>query len=850
MIAETILVIIFIAFFIIGFIIIYKQVALVKKGEFNLKDRFQCLFYGFIFSLSVMLVFSMAFIFAVETPEFWQGSSIIPEKVNPSFLLLPFILSLGYMTFYPLIDFLFIALSSETDEGLTPFHKFIGRNLINRSKNKKKSILIALLLYSLFLIPPILFSFSGIPFFLIWISWMLIYPLMILVFYGSKGYIAGITNAYYHIPNIKRSLFLGFEDSKRSFTQFLTNPKPFIILGLMSFIFIWAWISMFQTIIFFFSHTFALSTMTSYFVFVTLLFGIIGYFTRFWGRKIKYRGIDIYFAAYLMATIGINVLVNFLIVNAVKLTNTFNFWLITYDLTSNYYPFAWPAVIEEIFLIIFTSYYFLAKNNDFTRNLKFSKITEYGKTFDSIPLFNFLLNRDETLRTHAKDALMMMFERIPKKADLSLNDWKYRNLLFDGLCSTNQYVNGICEKILEKLLEDSPNLTIPWIENALKSPNYDKLYPILKLLIKVDTTILEKISLDYILNLSKDPEWKVRLWSLKIISRLIKKNENLINKLNIIELIRDINPQIQVEALKILSYTSFKISPDLFFENLNSVNTELRAAIIRNIKNISIEKLDSKFIEKLIPLMRAPGSSVRASVFEAMSRIGHFKKYSIPLDPIIESLNDQDDYVRKSASKAIEICFNEHPNMINLQNILNKLDPNDLDSSLTIIKLLGKLWEKDPEKILTILLIFIKFDNIELKNAISDILINKYTSQKGLIFNSLIETKDEIKFVSKGIVSKTLIRLAEQFPNEIIPELNLSLNSSNNIIVLNSISALDGLIEQYPEKINLIPILSILSQSSEVSLKKEASQLIEKSAKLTPEVVKPIIPGLIDSLSN
>jgi len=56
----------------------------------------------------------------------------------------------------------------------------------------------------------------------------------------SKRYIAGITNAYYHIPDIKRSLFLGFEDSKRSFTQFLTNPKPFIILGLMSFIFIWA----------------------------------------------------------------------------------------------------------------------------------------------------------------------------------------------------------------------------------------------------------------------------------------------------------------------------------------------------------------------------------------------------------------------------------------------------------------------------------------------------------------------------------------------------------------------------------------------------------------------------------
>jgi hypothetical protein len=191
---ELILFIIFIVFFIIGFIIIYRQVALVKKGEFNTKDRLQCLIYGLIFSTSVMVVIAMAFIFAVKTPEFWQGSSMTPPEVNPLSLLLPFTFCLVYISIYPLIDFLFIALSSESDEGLTPFHRFIGEKIINLSKSRIISVCMAFLLYFLFVIPPLLLSLAGLPFLMIWISWLLVYPLMILTFYGSKGYIAGISN--------------------------------------------------------------------------------------------------------------------------------------------------------------------------------------------------------------------------------------------------------------------------------------------------------------------------------------------------------------------------------------------------------------------------------------------------------------------------------------------------------------------------------------------------------------------------------------------------------------------------------------------------------------------------------
>ena len=211
--AETILLIIFFIFFLFGFWIIYKQVALVKKGEFNLKDRLQCIIYGFIFSSAVMIVIAMAFIFTVKTPEFWEGSATPPPDINPLTILLPFTLCLIYISIYPFIDFLFIAFSKEQNEGLTPFHIFLSKNFINSSNNKIVSIFMALLLYLLFILPPFIFSILGLPFLMIWITWMLVYPLMILNFYGSKGYIAGITNIYYHIPDIKRSSFLNFEDS-------------------------------------------------------------------------------------------------------------------------------------------------------------------------------------------------------------------------------------------------------------------------------------------------------------------------------------------------------------------------------------------------------------------------------------------------------------------------------------------------------------------------------------------------------------------------------------------------------------------------------------------------------------
>ncbi|MHA1669133.1 MAG: hypothetical protein ACTSV5_01010 [Promethearchaeota archaeon] len=837
MLGELAIIIIFIAFFIIGFFIIYKQVALVKKGEFRFIDRFQCIIYGLLFSIAVMVVVGMAFIFADNT-------------LHPLILIIPFSICLVYISIYPLIDFLFISLSLETDEGLTPFHKYLSKNIINKSGNKIISALMAILLYLFLIIPPILLSLLGFPFQTLWISWMLFYPLLILTYYGSKGYIAGISNQYYHIPEIKRSIFLNFEDNKRGMHQFLTDPSPFIMLGLMLFVFVWAWISLFQTIGFYFTGSLAISTMSSYFVYVTLFFGIVGYFTRFWGRKIKYRGIDIYFAAYLMAAIGINVLVNFLIVNIDILSSTFNFWFFTRGIISVSITFSWPAIIEESILITITSYFFLVKKNDFKFNIKYSKITECGQTFDPIPLFNFIKNPDQNLRKHAENTLLLMFERIPLKSKKDLNEWKFKNSLMDGICEPNPNSREISIKILTQLENAVPDIVVPWIIEALESPNYDKSISVARSLVKNDNHLVEKLPKNLLISLINDPEWRLRLIGIKLLKKIKFKEDELISKFNLIEFINDPSVMVQVEVLKLLSDSSFQIPQKIIFEKLSYPQPEIRAAAIQCLNKIDITKIDLKLISKILPFLKDPRKSVRASMFDIISKIGKFKKLSIPISPISEGLTDSAENVRDSAINALVKYYDESPKALDLDAIISKIDISNMGVVSSIITLLGKLWHFNPEKILTTLLIYIKLGNADVKQKISSILIQKSGNKPFFILKRLILLEDDSGFISKGIISTTISKIASKKPVEVLPFLYDGLTSEDPNFVLNAVVSLESLIENHSEKLNLAEIIKILKPKLDPKIKKVIAQIISKIAKKNPVMLRPIMSDLLVSIKD
>lgn len=796
-----------------------------------------------------MVVFAVAVIYTINTPSFWQT---IPPYVNPLVLIIPFVICLSYISFYPLIDFLFIALSKESDEGLTPFHKFISEKIIRKSWNRLIKLIFALALYFIiFVVPPIIFTLLGIPFIIIIITWMLVYPLMILTFYGSKGYIAGISNAYYHIPDIRRSIFLNFEDSKRGIKQFISEPIYYIIFGLMLFVFIWAWISLIQTVVFFFTKKLAISTMSSVFVFVTLLFGILGYFTRFWGRKIKYRGIDIYFAAYLMASIGINVLINFLIVNPTILEDTFNVWSFTTQMVNqNYIMLTWAAVIEEIVLIIFTSYFFLARDNQFIANLRYSKISESGRKFDPIPIFNLIKVRNPRINEYAKETLTMMFERIPLKDNIDINNWKFKYSLLDGLCDYDESTKKICKKVLIQLINDQPDLILPWIIDAIKSPNYDKSIQILKILEKVSLNFLEALPKNIILDLIEDTEWRLKLLGLKILSRLIEKDNDLILQIDVKKLINDPNPKIGIEILNITASISYELPIAFIIDKIYHINNEFSAAALKNIKNADVKQVNRKFISNIVPLINNPSSLVRESIFEVLAKIGKFKKYNIPILPFLDGLVDSNEQTRKASVKALLKYFEEEPGLFNIDSIINRVDPSDFELLNTVVSLLGYLWKYNPEKILTTLLVFIKFENAELRENISEILLENYESTPDLIVSNLIKIPDISKFIKKGIISETFIKLGNKYPKKIIPTLMNYLNNINDDIRLNAINSIDGLIEEFLDYIDVKQILLLVNNDKNKQVIKVASSLISKLAQKDPSILKPYVTEFLNLLAE
>jgi len=830
---EIIILILFFLFFGVGFFLIYKQVALVKKGELDFKDRLQCLIYGFLFSAGIMVVVSMGFIFTDNT-------------LNPLILIGPLFICLIYISVYPLIDFLFIALSKDTDEGLTPFHSFLSDHFINITKNSYISALMALILYLVMILPPILLTMLRLPFSMLWISWMLFYPLMILTYYGSKGYIAGISNQYYHIPEMKRSLFLNFEDQKRGMKQFFSEPGPFIVFGMMIFVFVWAWISLIQTVTFFFTRSLAFSTMSSYFVYVTLFFGIIGYFTRFWGRKIKYRGIDIYFAAYLMTAIGINVLVNFLLVNYVALSPVFNSWEFTKTIIPNYASFAWAAIIEECTLITFTSYFLISKKSEFKYKIKYSKITESGKTFDPIPLFTLIKNKDPTISRYAEETLRLMFERIPLKSKEKLNDWRFKNSLLDGISDYNANSRRICSNILIQLEKDAPDILLNWVIEAFESPNYDKKVPFLKSLLLSDSDIIKKIPLKIFQNFLQDPEWRIRLDGIKLIKKVIHLKPEILSGLTVSlqGLSDDPSSKIQVEFLRLISESKIDISQELILQKVRSPKHRVRATAIECLGKLDLDHIEEELISDLIPLLINSTSSVKSSILHLISKIGKFDKFNISISFLFDALNDNDEALRNSAVKAITKYYSDNPKKLDLDIIIKKIDFSKIDTIKSVVSLLDNLWDADPEKVLTTFLILIKVDNLELKSKISKLLVNHSFKFPRLILKSLLEVKDDSGFVSKGIISKTIIEITKKNPQKIIPLIYQNLKSDDYDILLNALVSLDTLIDHFDLDLDLYAIMEILRKENSPKLKVKASQIISKIASRSPSNVRPFIDEL------
>ncbi|GAG60907.1 unnamed protein product, partial [marine sediment metagenome] len=150
---------------------------------------------------------------------------------------------------------------------------------------------------------------------------------------------------------------------------------------------------------------------------------------------------------------------------------------------------------------------------------------------------------------------------------------------------------------------------MPWIIEAIKSPNYDKSIPIASSLLETDLSLIKNIPIDNILDIINDSEWRLKYIGLQLFSKLYNVNKDIIQKLDVKKFINDPDSSVQVEILNILANSSYSIPLETLIDKIDHSNKGIRAAAIKNIKNLEIKKLNAQILSKFIPLLKDPTSS-------------------------------------------------------------------------------------------------------------------------------------------------------------------------------------------------------------------------------------------------
>ncbi|MHA1728194.1 MAG: HEAT repeat domain-containing protein [Promethearchaeota archaeon] len=854
MIYTIALIIIFILAAIGGAFLISQQIKLVKAEIFSVWDYLKCVIYGFIFASGIIIIFSMMLIFAIEDP----AIGLIQPEENFSWILYwPVLYLMVFLLLFPLADFLYIA-HSEENKGLSAFQEFIAEKIIHRVKKPKSYIVAVVLWLGIFIVPPsIIVVVGGLPFIIIFLSWSMAIPIMIISFFGIRGYISGITSVYYHIPVISRSSFLSFDKSDRAFKEFLDDPGSRIMLGLMIFLYLWTWYSFFQTSsLLFIGAQQGLNNMRyAWSVFIVLIFGITGYFSRFWKRKVMFRWMDVLFAAWLIACVGINVMINFLISNSSKLVQYLTPDIVKPITTGkNFILFVPAAIIEEVIIVFLITYYILGIKNDFYRKTKYALVEFSSQNFDPIPLFNLLRVSQQDIREHAKEEVIKMYGRIPYKKEVELKDRKYLSPLFDAISDYNKDSHEVGTKIIGDYLKNHPKLIAPVIIEALESYNYDKKLTVAELVLKHLDSIKKFIPFNTVLSLLDDKNYQLRRIGIKILKELTVERKK-IGKVKIKILLNDPDFEVQAETLKLISDTRIEINPEVIFRKIKHPNKKIKAAAalsLANLGDFKDKKSVKNMIESLIKMLKTSDWAIRGAVITALAKIGNFRKNKIPYEPFLEGIADVHKQVRDAAELALknyllDIRSREAKSIFNF--LIDMIHNSEDNVKNSIFNVMEESWVINPKLIVPVLIQDLKAKNKEIRKSVSVALTNIGVEEPELVFEELLKIKEERTYLTKGIISHTVISICERNP-DIIGNLSSYLESDNETVRINVASSLDGLAEYYLDKINITAAINALLGESSAGVKKELLKFLSTVSDSHPEAVTENIANILKILND
>ncbi|MFX1237163.1 MAG: HEAT repeat domain-containing protein [Promethearchaeota archaeon] len=368
-----------ILFFLVGFMLVYdnlKKINLIEGEKFIAQDWISCSFFGFMFSGSLLFIINITFDVLLEAQD--------PVSIAGYTLIVLMVI----LIIYPLWEVTY--LGRPTSDSVHGFHKILETKILDRFSGMKVYIITFILYLAIYILPIIIITaitpreIGSIVF-----LWFLIFPLFFLNYFAASGQMSTIIGTLYrksHFISKKQENVLVKEKSQMSFIMSLI----FIVIAWVPFIlsaynFGGAISGMFDPKIEERQEIMALISL-----FTTVVFGIMGFFKKFWNKKSKTKSIDFIFSGYIFIGIGVNMLINFYAINPDVVSHILSVEIFGFSLNNLGVGgiFSDPASLNLLILIqsgiilFYGAYLFLNKVSEFRADTKLSSVNKAYKLLE------------------------------------------------------------------------------------------------------------------------------------------------------------------------------------------------------------------------------------------------------------------------------------------------------------------------------------------------------------------------------------------------------------------------------------------------------------------------------------
>ncbi len=375
--------------FSIGFYLAYsnlKKVNTVESEKFDLGDATAMIGFGSLFALATLLMLSLTF-------------EVIELASIPQIVAVIILIMMGILIVYPLWEVFF--LGKPTSDSVHDFHKFLESKILDRFQGNIAYFVSFLIFIVIYIIPIFLIShFANLEFFQVSFMWFLVFPLFFLSYFAASGTVSGIIGATYTNtiePSIRQKSGTG-----------QTKTKLWLSYVMVAI----AWIPFFLNLITFFGPI--LKTINGGVIvskgelkgdwmpylslFTATVFGVKGFFSKFWSKKSKTKTIDFLFSGYLMIGIGVNMLIAFIQIDYLAVERVFQSVPLLEPLlevfTTN--EIVLPLIVVQSFItFVYGIINLVQVNTDFYSDIQ---LQTTSKAFGVIDLDKLIEKREDLLK--------------------------------------------------------------------------------------------------------------------------------------------------------------------------------------------------------------------------------------------------------------------------------------------------------------------------------------------------------------------------------------------------------------------------------------------------------------------